>query len=67
MPVEDLESLRTELDDIDRSLLEAVRDRLNVCVRIAEVKRDHAVPMLQPHRIAVVQDRVEDLVIAGDA
>jgi 4-amino-4-deoxychorismate mutase len=57
MPVEDLESLRAELDTIDRSLLEAVRDRLNVCVRIAEVKRDHDVPMLQPHRITFVQDR----------
>jgi chorismate mutase-like protein len=57
MPVEDLESLRAELDAVDRSLLAAVRDRLNVCVRIAEVKRDHAVPMMQPHRISVVQDR----------
>ena len=57
MPVEDLESLRSELDVIDRSLLEAVRDRLNVCIRIAEFKRDQDVAMLQPHRIAFVQDR----------
>jgi chorismate mutase len=57
MPLEDLESLRAELDSLDLRLLETVRDRIRVGVRIAEVKRDHAVPMMQPHRIAVVQDR----------
>jgi len=57
MPVEDLERLRAELDALDLTLLETVRDRIRAGVRIAEVKRDHDVPMLQPHRIAVVQDR----------
>jgi chorismate mutase-like protein len=54
---EDLESLRAQLDALDRVLLDTVRDRVRCCVRIADVKRRHGVPMMQPHRIAMVQER----------
>jgi chorismate mutase-like protein len=54
---EDLERLRAELDALDQVLLDSVRDRLRCCVRIADLKRRHGVPMMQPHRIAVVQQR----------
>ena len=54
---ENLERLRAHLDALDRVLLDAVRDRLQCCVDIADVKRRHAVPMMQPHRIAIVHDR----------
>ena len=54
---EDLERLRAQLDAIDLVLLDTLRDRLRCCVRIAEVKRRHDVPMMQPHRIGVVQRR----------
>jgi chorismate mutase-like protein len=54
---EDLERLRAQLDTLDLILLETVRDRLRCCVRIAEVKRRHDVPMMQPDRIALVQRR----------
>jgi chorismate mutase len=53
----DLERLRAELDALDQILLDAVRDRIRCCVRIADVKRRHGVPMMQPHRIAIVQQR----------
>ena len=52
-----LTHLRAELDGIDIRLLDAVRDRIEVCVRIARHKREHAVPMMQPHRIDAVQRR----------
>lgn len=52
-----LSRMRDELDGIDMRLLDAVRDRIECCVRIAYHKREHAVPMMQPHRIGVVQDR----------
>lgn len=52
-----LESLRSELDALDERLLEVVRDRIGICVRIARHKSEHGVPMMQPHRIGVVQDR----------
>ena len=34
-----------------------VRERIECCVRIGQYKRDHDVPMMQPHRIGVVQER----------
>ncbi|MFF6918369.1 chorismate mutase family protein [Streptomyces sp. NPDC012466] len=54
---EDLESLRARLDAVDAGLLDAVRERLEVCLRIGEYKRVHGVAMMQPHRIATVQGR----------
>jgi 4-amino-4-deoxychorismate mutase len=54
---EELERLRAELDSLDQVLLDAVRDRICCCVRIAEVKGRHAVPMMQPHRIEHVHRR----------
>jgi chorismate mutase len=56
-PAEELERLRAQLDGLDQALLDIVRDRIRCCVRIAEVKRHHSVPMMQPHRIAIVHER----------
>jgi chorismate mutase-like protein len=56
---ENLGSLRAHLDALDQVLLDTVRDRIRCCVRIAEVKRRHSVPMMQPQRIAIVQRRAE--------
>jgi chorismate mutase-like protein len=52
-----LENLRSELDQIDVRLLEVLRERIETCVRIADHKRRHDVPMMQPHRIGIVQER----------
>jgi chorismate mutase len=54
---EDLERLRARLDALDQALLDTVRDRIRCCVRIGELKRRHGVPMMQPHRIGIVQQR----------
>ena len=53
-----LESLRAELDSVDIALLDVLRARMDCCRRIARHKRDHGVPMMQPHRIGFVQERV---------
>jgi 4-amino-4-deoxychorismate mutase len=55
--VHDLDRLRAQLDALDQVLLDTVRDRIRCCVRIADVKRRDGVPMMQPHRIAIVQRR----------
>ncbi|WP_445288170.1 chorismate mutase family protein [Variovorax atrisoli] len=52
-----LQLLRDELDGLDRSLLHILRQRLDCCCRIGLHKREHAIPMMQPHRIGVVQER----------
>jgi chorismate mutase-like protein len=54
---EDIEQLRAQLDALDHVLLDTVRDRIRCCMRIAEVKRRQGVPMMQPQRIALVQQR----------
>lgn len=56
----DLEALRGELDGIDARLLDVVRDRIEVCVRIARLKSEHDIPMMQPHRIGIVQERAAE-------
>ena len=52
-----LEELRAELDATDAALLEAIRQRLDVCARIGRHKKRFAIPMMQPQRIGVVQAR----------
>jgi chorismate mutase-like protein len=54
---EELERLRAQLDALDQVLLDTMRDRIRCCVRIADAKRRHGVPMMQPHRIAIVHER----------
>lgn len=60
-----LQALRDELDAVDHRLLAAVRDRLAVCCRIGLHKKTHAVPMMQPARIGVVQQRAADFAAAN--
>jgi chorismate mutase-like protein len=55
-----LEALRARLDAVDVVLLDTLRERIGVCVEIAVHKREHGVPMMQPHRIGVVQRRAAD-------
>ena len=55
--VAELEQLRSKLGAIDESLLDQLRERLECCVQIAEVKKANGVPMIQPHRIGVAQER----------
>jgi chorismate mutase-like protein len=46
--------LRERLDQIDRRLLDTLRERIACCTQIAEVKRINGVPMMQQHRIGLV-------------
>lgn len=52
-----IEELREKLDRIDERFLEELRARIETCVEIAHFKREHGVPMMQPHRIGIVQER----------
>lgn len=61
-----LAMLRTELDRIDVEFLGALGARVAVCRSIAHYKREHGVPMMQPHRIGVVQQRAARFAEAHD-
>ena len=52
-----LEELRQEIDRLDAQLIEVVARRLQVCCQVAEYKRAHGLPVLQPERAAQVVER----------
>lgn len=61
-----LSELRRELDDIDDTLRRAIRDRIDVCVRVAQVKRAFDIPMMQPGRVGIVTQRARDFATDND-
>ena len=61
-----LEAMRRELDAIDATLLQTIKARLDCCARIGQHKKIHAVPMMQPHRIGIVQARAAEFAAAHD-
>ena len=60
-----LAELRRELDGIDEVLRAAIRDRIDVCVLVAHVKREHDIPMMQPGRVGLVTERARDFASAN--
>lgn len=50
---------RDELDALDAQLLDILRRRIECCVSIAQLKREHDIPMMQPGRVGVVHQRAE--------
>ncbi len=61
-----LSSLREELDAVDRCLMDSIRDRIEICVRVAKVKREFEIPMMQPGRVGVVQERAREFARNSD-
>ena len=49
--------LRARLDGIDQALLDTIQDRIRCCLEIGLVKRSNGIPMMQPGRIGLVQER----------
>ena len=60
-----LGTLRADLDRIDAEFLGALGARVDVCRSIARYKREHGLPMMQPHRIGVVQQRAARFAVAN--
>ena len=57
--VEDVESAmdkcRERLDQLDTTLIEVLAERMQLCARIARLKRTGNIPMMQPHRLEHVR------------
>lgn len=49
--MDELASLRAQIDDLDRELLRVVADRLAVCRRVAQLKEGSGLPVIQPTRV----------------
>jgi methylmalonyl-CoA epimerase len=56
-----LASFRERIDRVDEQLLSALAERIAICREVAEHKRDHGIPMMQPERVAAVRDRWAEL------
>ncbi|MFF0813648.1 chorismate mutase family protein [Rhodococcus sp. NPDC003318] len=65
-PESELEDLRSELDGIDDQLLDSVRQRIEVCTRIAVLKRRHDIPVMQPRRVGAVHEHARSYALDHD-
>lgn len=52
-----LEPFRGRLDELDEQIARLLGERFEVCREIALYKRAHAIPMMQPDRVAEVRSR----------
>ena len=58
--MDEIEELRAQIADLDRTILEAVNTRLQLVERLQQHKRDHGLPQLdmrQEHRIIAALQR----------
>lgn len=54
---EALALLRARIDRVDEQLLSALAERTAICREVAELKAEQGIPMMQPDRVAAVEDR----------
>ena len=52
-----LEPFRERLDEIDEQIVRLLGERFEVCRSVAEHKRVHGIPMMQPDRVSIVRER----------
>jgi chorismate mutase len=65
-----LEPHRRRLDGLDDEIARLLGERFEVCRDIARYKREHEIPMMQPHRVEAVRERYlargEEAKLPGD-
>jgi 4-amino-4-deoxychorismate mutase len=52
-----LQPFRRRLDRLDAEIVRLLGERFDTCREVAAYKRAHAIPMMQPHRVAEVRAR----------
>jgi chorismate mutase len=57
MSQDGLEPYRSRLDRIDDEIARLLGERFELCRQIARYKREHDMPMMQPHRVVAVRER----------
>ncbi|MDR0319065.1 MAG: chorismate mutase [Nitrososphaerota archaeon] len=58
--MEDLQTLRKCVDEIDSQILKALKDRITVCQKIGEYKKQHDIPVLDQAREKEVFNKVRE-------
>jgi 4-amino-4-deoxychorismate mutase len=62
----ELKQLRSKLDEIDNVLVQTLGLRFQICRRIARLKQDASIPMMQMDRIKFVMEHAEALAVQHD-
>jgi chorismate mutase len=57
--LEDLQTLRKRVDDIDNQILMALSERVTVCRKIGEVKKQQGLPIRDQIREKEVYDKIK--------
>lgn len=52
-----LDPFRRRLDQLDEQIAQLLGERFEVCRDVARYKREHDIPMMQPHRVEQVRAR----------
>jgi chorismate mutase len=58
--LENLQTLRKCVDEIDSQILKALRDRVTVCQKIGEYKKQHGLPVLDQIREREIFNKVRE-------
>jgi len=58
---EDMGPLRDEINRLNEEILEKIRERVRVALRIGEVKKRHGMPVVDRAREEIVLNQVESL------
>jgi len=59
-----LAAFRERIDRVDEQLLSALAERIAICREVADCKRAEGIPMMQPGRVAAVEERWAELAAA---
>ena len=56
-----LSELRSEIDALDAQIIETLGRRFEICRKVALLKKDQSIPMMQPGRVDAVKNRCMEL------
>lgn len=57
----DIKDIRSQIDVIDKQIVELFKKRMDCSVKVAEYKKEHNQPILNAEREEIVLDKVEDM------
>ena len=56
-----LSELRNEIDALDAQIIQSLGRRFEICRRVARLKKDQSIPMMQPGRVEAVKKRCMEM------
>lgn len=62
----DLDEFRSELNRIDDQIVALLGERFAIIRKVADYKKHHEIPIMQPGRVAEVKDRCAALAVNHD-